>query len=257
MSPEILEKQAKLFIEIIDNLNRIKRILLENEIDDGKSLFEDRDILDSLCHKVLMVYEFYSQACFKNNRKYAGNRATLAHITDNLNKRNGLIGFDEIDPAQLWSEHFDTAIPQIESDVGEKIKDVPKLGEDIDRLSSSEIKPAIKLLEASDFSHLSVIKDIANDISMQTVCLVGLLNVISSESTPPTKEELFNLVTKITNRSNEQLEFVVGELVKRNILSRSTNNNYLFIMDDSFGINTTRDFIGRFDINEIIRLLRE
>ena len=256
MEPNILEKNAKRFISIIDNLNRIEKVIYENEIIDSKTLMEDRDVLDSICHKVLQIYELYSECCFKNKNKYSDNRAKLAHITDKL-RNDGLNGFDDIQPDELWNDHFVHAMPQIKNDVIDKIKKVPRLAEKIEELSSSEIKPPIRILEVSDFSHLKVIKDISSKIKNQTICAVGLLNLMSSGSTPPTIEVLFGLVIKIIGCDKEQLEFVIEELIKRGILSQSSSGSYLFIVDEAFCLNATRDFVDSYDLNEIMQLLRE
>lgn len=256
MKQDVLKKQAKLFIEIIDNLNRIERVIHENEIIDSKSLFVDRDIRDSLCHKALKIYEIYQVTILKNHDNYGNNRAQLAHITEKV-RTDGLSGFEKVNPDELWEKNFCESIPEIKSAVKEKIEEVPKLAVLINELSGSEIKPPIKILDASDFTHLRIIKDISKDIAEQTVCLVGLLKLMSYDSSPPVSKTLFTLVVKITEGSREQIDFIVSELVSRNILSWSAKKNYLFIIDDSFAINATRDFIDKNDINNIMQIIRE
>lgn len=256
MEQGVLKKQAKLFIEIIDNLNRIEKVIYENEIVDSQSLFVDRDIFDSLCHKALKIYDIHPATILKNKDKYGHNRAQLAHITEKV-RTEGLNGFDIVNPDELWKKNFCESMPEIKNAVKEIIEEVPKLAELINKLSGSEIKPPIKILEASDFTHLKIIKDISKDISEQTICLVSLLKLMSTASSPPVNKTLFYLVINITGGNSEQINFIVNELVRREILSWSANKNYLFIIDDSFAINATRDFIDNNDINNVMQLIRE
>ncbi len=256
MDRDDIEKQAKLFIEIIGNLNRIARVIHEYEIVDSKSLFVDRDVLDSLCLKAIKIYEIHKVTILKYHDNYGDNRAQLVHITEKVNT-DGLSGFEKISPDELWEKNFCDSIPEIKNAIIEKIAEVPKLAELINELSASKNKPPIKILEATDFTHLKIIKDISKDISEQTICLVGLLKLMSTGSSPPVNETLFTLVANITGGDREQIDFIVSELVNRNILSWSTNNNYLFIIDDSFAINATRDFIDKNDINNVMQLIRE
>ena len=104
MEQDVLKKQAQLFIEIIDNLNRIEKVIYVNEIVDSQSLFVDRDIFDSLCHKALKIYDIHPATILRNKDKYGG-----GHETHGLGiELRELLGMTEEEMKDAW--HFnDTA----------------------------------------------------------------------------------------------------------------------------------------------------
>lgn len=96
MDQDKLEKQARFFITIMENLNGITKIMVQYGIDDSTDLIKDKDALDSLCHKAIKIYETYRYTCINNNQKYNDHRARLVHISDKLKKDN-LNGFDKLE----------------------------------------------------------------------------------------------------------------------------------------------------------------
>ena len=126
----------------------------------------------------------------------------------------------------------------------------------INELSSSDWRQPIQLLNETDYNHLNILKTIGDGIKDMAIPLVGTLYIMIDN--PPTKERLRSIILQILpDKKDRHFDFIVSELVEREILHHSGTGLYLFIKPIDFVKNATRDFLENYDINNVIRILEE
>ena len=241
---------------IMENLNGIKSLKEEHDINDAASLVRDRDVKDSLCFKALQVYEaFFVWKHPDIPPQFRNNRAQLAHFTGGL-RNNDLVGFDEIEPDELWHKNFESALPEIENEVDQVFRAKPKLWEAVQNLSTNEVALPRRLLGTTDFSHLRIIKEIQDKWKDVAMCSVALLHLMSQGTAPPPFEKFVRYVEVLVGGTREEIGHAIQPLVDRNILSRSSSERFLFVEDRGFARSVTLDFLEHNDLEVIFETIR-
>jgi hypothetical protein len=261
MDEEKLIKNAKTFIEILKNLNKITKLLYQEEIQDFKSLIHDIVIYDSLCHSALKIYELYAETLgIKDSTCYKDHRAELTHITKNLRKGIG-VGFDESEPEEIWNKHFNpcndnAAIPKIKNTIESKLKADLSLAKMVEKLSRTDYEEPIKLYTDNDFAHLKIHKRITKQLDKDISSIAGLLSLMSDKTEFPSKVELLSAIKLLFNTSDDDFNYAIKKLEQEGIIVFSANNKYIFFKDKSYKSSIIIEFIENNDLTRILELLR-
>jgi hypothetical protein len=258
MDDNQLEVQVEKLISIIEYLNEIRRLIISKEIIDGTTLTKDSDTFHSISSRAQKIYEITTTCLFIGDRdKYRTARAELSHIQETLDRKDCMGGFDTIPYDDLWAHHFGPKghLDKVSSSIENALERNEKIKNEIARQRSSQLKQPIKLLTTNDLSHYKIIAQITDPISSGVICFTALLTLYSANRNPPSKQEIFGAVCKIHPLTEEQFEFILSQLEEKRIIKRSLNKNILFIVDEEFCKKTTVDFLDKYDIAKITKIL--
>lgn len=254
MTPERLREQARLIVTIMENLNGIKSLKEEYGINDAVTLAKDRTVQDSMCYGAVKVYTTYALCtAFHDRKRFSNHRASLVHLK--MDKPPFVKGFDLIEPEELWNDHFNGALLDIEKEVIDKLSLIPDLREFVDELTRSAFGEP-EQAEVLDLTHREVIKEIQDKWAEVSVCSVALLHLMSRGTTPPLFEKLISYIEALVGGTREEIEHAIQLLIDRNILSRSSSERFLFVEDRAFAMNVTRDFLEHNDPEAILDTIR-
>jgi hypothetical protein len=253
------EKQVKKLIDIIDHLNEITRILETENIAEHLSFHENRNAFHALCGIAAKSYEIAITCNLICNRdKYRTLRAQLDHTTDTLGTKE-IKGFDEVSSEELWKIHFSdkATLWKLKDQINHIREKNPTINVAIDNQCIQASRMPIKLNSSADYSHNKIINQIALGITRGATYLIGTLFLLSSRSMPPTKEELFKLISKPTNLNIKQLKYIAYELEINKLIKTSAAGNYFLIVNKIFAENTAKEFINSSNLLEVIHSLQD
>jgi hypothetical protein len=231
MTPDF-DSSVEKISSIVGLLNDIQQIIAQKEIKDSISLCADRHSLAALCTHVLRTYEV-AMTCrlIRSVPSISTCRANMAHHSESLSKDDGAIGFDQTTPQELWDMHFSSSgcLTRVRFNVRTAIE--KNSGIDLiikEKLQQKGLPPNI-LLDSSDFSHLPVIEEINEAIRNGITCLVGSLFLLSDRHFRPSIDQSSGFLQRSLGLRVEQVNFIISELVEKNILARSEGNKYLLV----------------------------
>jgi hypothetical protein len=266
MNDEQLTKNAGYLVDIITYYNDISKLLASHSIASGRDLArtieKEPHVKYALCSAAKNVYEkVLAASCIPTPKDIGNLTAELSHPYDRLEEKKKMArleGLDNITPQRLWDIHLEGAVKSIIALCKNKLESHDELRIRYNDLTSSHLKPALKVKEISDYGHLSIIQDIQSPVQFIAITAVALLRLMSS-GTIPTVDIIYKTIQFLNpNVTEAQILFVLSELCNRNMLRWSDSSNYVFIVDESFAVSAMGQFLEECErLDEIIDFLGE